>query len=246
MNGVYGGLPFYNTAGMPPMQALEPPPPVYSDTSPTPYATDQPALIPEQTSVPFWEEPFADTEPTWFDWQAPLDIEGLRFPEMTPVQQPPSPTIPSTEPTMTAQTIGLPSIPYYQDTTAEQWVTTTKPPGYGPLELIADVGKFAGDVVKTGLDAVWDLGKHILDNLEIGYSTKGVGVTSPVYQSQYPTAADRTGSQEYVRLVAQGGVTGTTEPTMSPAWAGLGLGGISPNVLLIGGGVALLLLLTRR
>lgn len=43
--------------------------PVYTGTEPTIYATDQAALVPEPP------------DPVWFDWQAPLDLEGLNFPD---------------------------------------------------------------------------------------------------------------------------------------------------------------------
>lgn len=44
------------------------PPPVYTGTEPTIYATDQAALVPEPP------------DPVWFDWEAPLNTEGFNFP----------------------------------------------------------------------------------------------------------------------------------------------------------------------
>jgi len=40
---------------------------VYTGTEPTIYATDQVALIPEPP------------DPVWFDWRAPLNLDGLNF-----------------------------------------------------------------------------------------------------------------------------------------------------------------------
>ena len=182
MNGA-GGLGFYNTAGMPPMQTTQPPPPVYSGTDPTPYATDQPVLVPEQTSVPFWEEPYLDQTPNtqqWYDWQAPLDTEGFTFADTEPQPawfdweaplQFDQPT--DYGPTMTAQTAGLPSIPYYQDTAAEQWVIPTSAPGYGPIELVVDILDGAGKVIAKAGEIIWDTGKFILDHLTVGVDYMG-------------------------------------------------------------------------
>lgn len=256
---------------------------VYSDISPIPYATDQPALVP-QTSVPFWEEPFLDQlaqEPAWYDWQASLDTEGFVFPETVtvPLQKPTSLTLPDSSPTFFDWEAPLqfdePSGRYYIPETpglgekfggySEQPVVyepgvsheiPAKQPGSGPLEFIGEVGKFVGDALKTGLDVVWDIGAEILDKMQISISETGFKAATPYYTFNYPTdtliakESEKTYA-EVTKLVAQGDVTGTT-PSPGPPGAGLleslneSLSGVSPIVLLVGGGIVLLFLYSKR
>lgn len=266
---------------------------VYSDIGPI-YATDQPALVPGQTSVPFWQEPYLDQVPTvqqWYDWQAPLDTEGFIFPETVtvPLQQPASLTLPDTSPTWFDWEAPLqfdePSGRYYIPESTlpktfdpavaarEGWDPASlamkgpdpaalameqqhiEPKPSGPLEFIGEVGKFVGDVVKTGLDVVWDIGAGILDKMQISISETGFKAASPYYTFNYPTdtliakQSEKTYA-EVTKIVEQGRVTGTPSP--GPARAGLleslneSLSGVSPTVLLVGGGIVLFYLYSRK
>jgi len=156
--GNMGGDSYMNTAGPGPVYETPSPPPVYSDTSPTIYSTDTPALIPTTPQQPVYSDPVI------FDWNAPLNFDNLNF------SDPAIPTLASMDvdygPTMTGATAGLPSIEFYQDTTAEQWVIPQSAPGYGPIEWLVDTGKGA-------LDLIWDTGKFILEHLDVGISYAG-------------------------------------------------------------------------
>ena len=174
MNGVGPG-PYYNTAmpdQYPPMQSQ--PQPVYSDTSPTPYSTDQPALIPEQTSIqdPQWfditapyQDPYQQQDP-FADWPAPLQ------------EQPTTPTMQSPQPMTTPS-----GAPYLSD---EQLPTELKPWWDVPLEApsMADVG-FAPDVKTSSMTGFEDKFG--------GYEEKPV-----VYDTTYEVKKPAAGPIEFV------------------------------------------------
>lgn len=176
MNGMGGG---YNTAAFPSMspQSLPPipmaypenppglqdisnffpaipDPAVYSGTLPMIYATDTPALIPNAM-------PPVSIDPGAFDWQAPLDFSFLGDPLPTLTTQPFAAPISTGSGILSDY-----NVPFLSDTTGPQYVVPSSPPGYGPLEII-------GDVVGGAADAIWNAGKFILDNLEVGISYAG-------------------------------------------------------------------------
>lgn len=140
MNGGMPG-PYYNTAmpdAYPPYEST--PPPVYSETSPTPYSTDQPALIPDQTSY---------QEPTWFDINAPYQEPDPFADWPAPLQQQPEPNLQAPQPITTPS-----GAPYLSD---EQLPPELKPWWDVPLEApsMADVG-FAPDVKTSSLTGFED------------------------------------------------------------------------------------------
>ena len=191
MNGYGGGMPPYqNTAGPSPLTTTPyVAPPVYSDTSPTPYSTDMPVLAPDYPSTPL---------PTLPDTPTQLPLTG----------QPGQPVILPDTPTqfpLTGQP-GLPTLP-----TEDGWsepFPLTEPAG--PLEWILDAGgdivEFAGDVIKTGADILWDTGKFILEHLDVGIQYAGdIGgqKTSKRYYESLAESAELK-AKAYARAVEQG------------------------------------------
>ena len=92
------------------------------------------------------------------------------------------------------------------------------------------------------LDKIWTAGKDMggIVSAALGYGKELQQILSPVFQTQYPTEADTTGSAEYTKLADQGKITGFTMPgEVTPGETG-------PNTLYIIGGIVLLFLLMRR
>lgn len=265
MNGAYSSPYVYPTY---PEQYYDVP---YPEQYPSPYS--EPYQYPSQQPAPYEPSVLPDT-PT----QLPLTGEPgqpyaepvIESPQYTPAPYDTGsdpylqPTHSVAEPDLPLSPSGLPYIPDYMLDPSLQPTEAlgpdVKPPGgfgpyleeltktTGPLEVIGEVLDYAGDVLKTGLDIIWDVGKHIIEHLEIGYSTKGVPqLKTPYYTFQYPTKTSTVYS-EVTRLAEQGQVTGTGTPTLGAQRAGLGdlLGEVSPKTLLIGGGALLLYLLTRK
>jgi hypothetical protein len=211
----------------------------------------------QQTIIP---PPPTYQEPQWYDWQEPLsfwdtgDAPSLQAPSVSTQPLPVSPAglpwIPDEmldprlqppEPDYPLSPAGLPYIPDYMLDPRLQ------PPAAREPGILENIGDFFGNIG----DFLWDTGESLLKNVRIssgqGGVTSPVGVASPVYQAQYPVAADRTTSQEYVRIESQGYATGTAAPSLR-AGAGLGdfLDQVEPKFLLIGGGIILLYLATRK
>jgi len=148
----------------------------------------------DSQSVPFWEERYLDQAPpeqqTWYDWQAPLDTEGFRYYETTPIQQTTSPT-------------SSLSIPWREQPTARVGTEVIQP----------------YTTKKTWLDRIGDVFAEVGPSLLNIYSSSRYGKTSaPSYTVLQPTKT--AGSAEVSRLVAQGGVTGTQAPSLGPFRAG--------------------------
>lgn len=228
MNG-YGGTPVYsNTAQMPsmspnypnqappPSQGIPnlsaqfpdatPPPQVYSGTSPTIYSSDT----------------FAIVEP-YYNWQAPLVFDNpppasdpysyTAFPWIEDYYSTPTPQTPEVDYGIqqSVWAAGLPSTPFYQDVTAEQWIIPSEPPGYGPLD-------WAWDALTGVGDWVWDTGKALLENLDINVNWAETGqneqqkAAAKYYESlgaAQKTAAEaaRIKAQAYADQVAAGTMT---------------------------------------
>jgi hypothetical protein len=187
-------------------------PQVYSDISPTPYATDTPALIPTV------QQPVI-SEPSFFNWEAPLQTEGFNFPDSQPL--PTLPTMQLIDPVTPPLSDKFGFYPEQPVVYSESYDIPTAQPSSGPLEFI-------GDVVKTGLDAVWDAGKFILEHLDVGIGYAGdIGgqaASKRYYEdlgSAQQTAAEaaKIKAQAYAAQVAAG--TMTAEEAIA---RGVGLG----------------------
>lgn len=151
-------------AGLPNISNLFPPvvsPPVFSDIGPVIFSTDTPALMPAA------EPPISFPA---YNWEAPLDFTGMNFDDPLPTfaMQPPATPISTGSGILSDY-----NVPFLSDTTGSQYVIPSSPPGYGPLELIGDAAGFVGDVVGGAADVIWNAGKFILDNLEVGISYAG-------------------------------------------------------------------------
>ena len=122
-----------------------------------PYATDTPAL------VPLAPVPESNPQMPTFNWQDPLDLEGLQFPESTPQT-----------PGLEAKFGGYAEQPvvYPPGTSYE----IAQPAG-GPIEWIVDA---AGNVIDFGKSVVEFIGEH----LDVGISYQYPGQTRP---SQFPS-----------------------------------------------------------
>jgi len=219
MNG-FGGMPgpYYNTAGPSPLPNVpQTALPVFTGNGTAPWATDTPALIPTPAPV---------VEPVWFDPQAPLVAPDPFENWPSPLLQPPGPELPYIPdaglPPVLQPILQTPGLEEKFGGYPEQPVVYEPGEAYeippsGPLEFVADVigntVEFAGDVLKTGLDVVWDTGKFILEHLEVGIGYAG-DITGTVSQQRYyeqlgeaqKTAAEaaETRARAYAELVAQG------------------------------------------
>lgn len=242
-------LPLTGAPGMPGAEPYEPSIP----DAPLPYIPDielDPSLQPPLPYIPDVELP----------------------PELLPTSTTPSglPYIPDTglAPNLLPTTsLGLPFIPdaglppelQPPSLSLPGFEEPEKEPAAGPIEFIVEVAEnvveFAGDVVKTCLDVVWDLGKFVIDHLDIGISyqdgtptVSGLGATY-----QFPSTTKSVESTkvyaETTKLVQQGQTTGTEAPSLS---AGLVSGlaefvsGVDPRVLLLGGGAVLWYIYKRK
>ena len=134
-----------------------PPEPVYTGTEPTIYATDTPAL------VPLPPIPEGQSQLPSYDWQAPLDIEGLKFPESTP-----------TTPGLEEKFGGYAEQPVVYPPGTSYDIPQ---PAGGPIETIVDA---FGKVINFGKSVVEFIGEH----LDVGISYQYPGQTKP---SQFPS-----------------------------------------------------------
>ena len=158
-----GGNTAYYAPGGPgyvPYAPAEPSAPVYSGMDPVtglPYATDTPALVPLA--------PVPETNPQLptFNWQDPLDLEGLNFPESTPQ----TPALTEKFGGYTEQPVVYPPGTSYE----------IPQPAGGPVEWIVDA---AGNVIEFGKSVVEFIGEH----LDVGISYQYPGQTRP---SQLPS-----------------------------------------------------------
>lgn len=227
--------------------------PVYSGTDPVIFSTDTPALIPEQpANDPVWfdynapldysamnfpDEPVLPSpapmtsSPLIFDWDAPLDYSAMNFPDVPYAYSPSYMPEPITEgivfplgpvsPDLSAPAEFNWEEPVWFDPLAPLDLSAWAPEGSetprtGPLESI---GKFLGDVI-GGIGAV---GKHILDNLDIGVSYRGEyggGKTQRAYYSTVSAPATTMPPSVVTSVSTRGGAGG--------AGAGAGGGGNPP------------------
>ncbi len=201
--GGFGNTAFFAPGGPGYQPPLPPTPaaPVYTGTSPVIFSTDTPALIP-QVEAPTvapppvyfdWQAPldtsgfnFPDAPvlvppisapPVIYDWQAPLDLGGLDFPAFTP-----PPAVLYT-PEIGLEGLVFPgpvsSVPAMFETSEPVFFNWQDPldvsgfnfpsapqAGDGPLEAI---GNFIGDV----FGKVVEVGKFIVENMDIGVSYRG-------------------------------------------------------------------------
>jgi len=205
------------------------PPPTYFDWQ-APLQTegfnfpDDPVTAPPQISAP---------SPLIFDWEAPLDVSGLDF----PVFAPPPPAV-EYMPELNLEGLVFPgpvqSVPAMFETSEPvffNWQDPLDVTGMtfpvagiiegqdvrtGPLESI---GKFIGDVV----GGVVDVGKFILDNLDIGVSYRGDFGGTQATKTYYKTL----GTSAPTILGVPGGAAPTSVRTSVSTGAG-GLAGGPP------------------
>ena len=231
---------------------------------------DDPGVAAQVDPFEAWPSPLAEppsttqapvSTPTFFNPQAPLDFSGLVFPETTPMLDSgfASDYPESVSGDLLAGDTGdiMPADFGSQDYFMAQ--SSDPGPSSGPIEWVFDiaenVAEFAGDVVKTGLDVIWDIGAGILEKLQISISETGFKAASPFYTFNYPadTLISRESEKTYAettKLVEQGKVTGTTgigdysEPGLLSGLADK-VANANP-ILLFGGGVVLLYLYSRR
>ena len=253
--GGFGNTAFFAPGGPGYQPYLPPTPaaPVYSGTDPTIYSTDTPALIPQVSAPPVvappstyfdWQAPldtsgfnFPDAPvapaqisapPAIFDWEAPLDFSGFDF----PVFAPPPPAV-EYMPEMSLEGLVFPgpveSVPAMFETSEPVWFNWEAPldlsgmtfadePRTGPLESI---GKFIGDVV----GGVIDVGKFIIDNLDIGISYRGDFGGTEAQKTYYKTLG---GPAAPTILGMPGGAAPTSVRTSVSTGGGGGGGGGPP------------------
>jgi len=202
--GLQGGNPYVNTAGPQPIYSAPAQQPVYSGTNPAPYATDQPALIPEQPASFDWfdyYEPSQSVDYGAYDWSPP-DTGGYDPAAAAMENQSINYGV-----TMPGSTIGLQNMPVsYLDPSSSVYAPAAPS---GPLESIWDVITGVGDFI-------WDAGKFILENLDVGISYAG-DIGNVVTQKKYYEAlgdAQKTAAeaalikaQAYAAAVAAGTMT---------------------------------------
>jgi len=212
--GMMGGGPGYSPLAIPatygPPTA---PPPIYTGTSPTIFATDTPALIPPTAPPPVWFDPFVplDTSglnfpagsvpeppvappplsspPMIYDWQAPLDFSWLSSPSVGPYTQEPI-TEGLVFPFITPAALPLSESPA---------IRTEEPVWFDWQAPLVTEGFVFADEARTGpLESIWgfvgdvvkgagDVLKFVVDRLDVsvGYTGAFGGVkTQKAYYTQ--------------------------------------------------------------
>jgi hypothetical protein len=174
--------------------------------------------IPNMSQDPYYQQPQQPQMTSYPDLPDTPTQLPLTSPQPTAMDLPDTPTqLPLTgDP-------GLPTLPSSLSDTPTQ-LPLTGEPGWptlpvdqsgvvgpsGPLEYVGDAlgntVEFIADVAKTGLDAIWDTGKFILEHLDVGISYAGDISGQRTSKRYYESLAEaaQTKAQAYARAVEAG------------------------------------------